>query len=360
MERAETLIVGGGIAGLSLAMHLAEAGGRAILLLDREAQPGFYASGHNAAIARSLTGRPEHTALAVAGVGRLREADLVAATGGLLLGAGPGALDALEAEARHFGVPVARGPGAALAGLAAAEHLAIPGDGVIDADGLLSRCAARARTAGAVLRYGCGVASITPGPEGFVVGTAGGPVAARTLVNAAGAWAGPVGRMAGGLDLDLRPLRRHLVWSSQAWPAAAPWAWWVDRPLYLRPESGGVLLCPCDETDAPLPAPGLQPEVERGVLESLSASVHEVAPALTGLPVVRLWSGLRTFSPDRRFVIGWDPVNPRLLWVAGLGGHGMTTGLAVGAAAAAACLGGPAPAGLAPARFAPPPPAPQA
>ncbi len=43
---------------------------------------------------------------------------------------------------------------------------------------------------------------------------------------------------------------------------------------------------------------------------------------------------LRTFARDRKFVIGWDPLNPRLFWVAGLGGHGMTTGLAVGRLAA--------------------------
>lgn len=353
MERVDTLIVGGGIAGLSLAMHLAEAGLVGILLLDREAQPGFYASGHNAAIARSLTGRPEHTALTVGGVRRLGEASLLVRSGGLLLGAEGGALDALEREAREFGMPSTRGPGSSLDGVNAAEHLALPGDGVIDADGLLRRCAERARRAGATLRYGCAVEGIAPAPEGFTVLTSQGPVACRSLVNAAGAWAGPVGRMAGGLDLDLAPLRRHLVWSRQAWPAEAPWAWWADRPLYLRPESGGLLLCPCDESECPLPAPGQQPEVDPGVLESLFFSLREGAPGLGELPVVRLWSGLRTFSPDRRFMIGWDPVNPRLFWVAALGGHGMTSGLAVGAAAARAFRGEPAPPGLDPARFRP-------
>jgi len=332
---------------------LAEAGQEGILLLDREAQPGFYASGHNAAVARSLTGRAEHTALTVDGVERLDQAGLLESSGGLLLGAERGALDALELEARSFGVPVVGGLGARLDGLVAAEHLAVPGDGVIDADGLLRLCSDRARTAGASLRYGCAVASIHPDQDGFTVQTALGPVVARTLVNAAGAWAGPVAKMAGGLNLDLRPLRRHLVWSSQAWPMTAPWAWWADRPLYLRPESGGLLLCPCDESETPLPSPGLQPEVDRSVLETLAAGLRESAPGLEGLPVVRIWSGLRTFAPDRKFVLGWDPLNPRLFWLAGLGGHGMTSGLAVGAAAARAFHDGKAPPGLGPARFYP-------
>jgi glycine/D-amino acid oxidase-like deaminating enzyme len=74
------------------------------------------------------------------------------------------------------------------------------------------------------------------------------------------------------------------------------------------------------------------------VLEGLYASLRELAPDLAERPVTRYWTGLRTFAPDRRFVIGWDPWNPRLFWSAGLGGHGMTSGLAVGALAAKAFL----------------------
>ena len=49
VETAEVVIIGGGIAGLSLAFHLARAGQGGIVLLEREDQPGTYASGHNAA-----------------------------------------------------------------------------------------------------------------------------------------------------------------------------------------------------------------------------------------------------------------------------------------------------------------------
>ena len=52
-------------------------------------------------------------------------------------------------------------------------------------------------------------------------------------------------------------------------------------------------------------------------------------------------------------MVGWDPLNPRLFWVAGLAGHGMTSGLAVGAAGARVFRGGKALAGLDPARFLP-------
>ena len=104
IESVDILIIGGGIAGLATAMHLARRGGRRILLLDREDHPGFYASGHNAAIARQLTGRPEHTALTVEGRSALVEAKLLESTGGLLLAIDGAALAPLEAEAESVGV----------------------------------------------------------------------------------------------------------------------------------------------------------------------------------------------------------------------------------------------------------------
>jgi glycine/D-amino acid oxidase-like deaminating enzyme len=336
---AEILIIGGGIAGLATACHLALAGQSGVVLVDREAQAGFYASGHNAGIARRLTGRAEHTALTVPGRDLLMQAGLMRASGGCLLAAEPGGADALAEEARAFGVESTRGSGSPIPGLRAAEWLHLPGDGVIDIDAALRHCADTARGGGARLRFGCQVLGITPGPAGFQVATDQGPIRARTVVNAAGAWAQEVGRMAGGLDIPFQPLRRHLVWSTADCPADQPWAWWADRPLYLRPESGGALLCACEESTVKLPPRGLQPDNDASVLEGLAASLKELIPALAAAPVARIWCGLRTFAPDRRFVLGPDPIQPNLFWVAGLGGHGMTSGLAVGRRAAEAILG---------------------
>ena len=338
MERAEILIIGGGIAGLSTACHLAREGQKGVVLLEREALPGFYASGHNAGIARVLTGRAEHTALTVEGRQRLEEAGLMTVTGGYLLGADPGGTDALAAEAASFGVAVQRGPGSPLPGLKGAEFLHIPKDGAIDIDAVLRHCAEGARAGGARLNFGCQVQGIQPTAEGFQVETDQGAIQAGTIVNAAGAWAQEVGRMAGGLDIPFMPLRRHLVWSNAPFPQDQPYAWWADRPLYVRPESGGLLLCACEESAVELPPRGVQPENDEAVLEGLSASLWEVAPEFAAVPIARLWCGLRTFAPDRRFVLGHDPLNPRLFWVAGLGGHGMTSGLAVGHAAARGIL----------------------
>lgn len=350
-QQVDILIVGGGIAGLATAAHLAHAG--RVALVEREDLPGFYASGHNAGIARQLTGRAEHTALAVQGRDRLARAGLMQTTGGCLLGAEPGGAAALAEESRAFGLPAEAGTGSPYPGLRAAEWLRLPSDGVIDIDAELRHCAQRARAGGASLHFGWRVTAVEPGPDGFRVTTDRGVLHTRILVNAAGAWARELGRMAGGLDLDFQPLRRHLVWSQAPCPAEQPWTWWADRPFYLRPESGGALLCPCDEVPVPLPARGAQPATDPGVLEGLAHSVQELAPHLDQAPVTRLWCGLRTFAPDRKFVLGFDPVNPNLFWVAGLGGHGMTSGLAVGQTAAQALLGKTSTGSLDPIRFLP-------
>jgi D-arginine dehydrogenase len=339
LERVEVVVVGGGVAGLSTACHLAREGMKGITVLDREDLPGFYSSGHNAGVGRQLTGRAEHTALAIAGRERLAEVGLIDGSGGLLLGADAGGTDALAAEAEHFKLKVQRGPGPVLPNLKAAEFLRIPSDGVIDIDGVLRYCAEEARFHGATLKFGCQVKAIHPGSDGFEVETDTGTLHAKTLVNAAGGWVQEVGRMAGGLDIAFKPLRRHLIWSNAPHPQNEPWAWWADRPLYIRPESGGLLMCACEEDEVPLPPRGQQPESDDYILEHLFNYLREVAPPIADYGIARLWCGLRTFAPDRRFVIGADPVNPRLFWVAGLGGHGMTSGLAVGHLAAQAILG---------------------
>jgi len=106
-----------------------------------------------------------------------------------------------------------------------------------------------------------------------------------------------------------------------------------------------------EEEAAGLPERGRQLPNREGILEDLAERLQELAPDWTDLPIARLWNGLRTFAPDRQFVIGLDPRQPRLLWVAGLGGHGITSGLAVGAQAARALLDGASTGALDPKRF---------
>jgi glycine/D-amino acid oxidase-like deaminating enzyme len=64
------------------------------------------------------------------------------------------------------------------------------------------------------------------------------------------------------------------------------------------------------------------------------------APGLAEIGMRRSWACLRTFTPDRVPVIGWDPEIKGLFHVSGLGGFGVTTSLAIGDIASALICGG--------------------
>ena len=139
--------------------------------------------------------------------------------------------------------------------------------------------------------------------------------------------------------MPMRPCRRHLFvsppidWVDPTWP----FVWDVAHDIYFRPEGEGLLLCACDQTELP---PG-DPPIEESVKELLAEKIERFMPALSGVSISRGWAGFRTLTPDGRFVIGRDPKIKNFFWVAGLGGHGMTTSSAVGELAADLLLGAP-------------------
>jgi D-arginine dehydrogenase len=59
--------------------------------------------------------------------------------------------------------------------------------------------------------------------------------------------------------------------------------------------------------------------------------------------IVRAWAGLRTFSPDRDPVSGFDPTATGFYWHAAIGGYGIQTAAALGEFAAARILERPVP-----------------
>ena len=212
-----------------------------------------------------------------------------------------------------------------------------PTDGIVDIHSLLSDLLAEARHAGFEIITDCACESLIL--EGSVVRgvrTIHGEVGARIIVDAAGAWAGCVGRESA--PLPLKRLRRHLFISGDSGllPRTAPLVWDLDAGYYVRPEGAGLLLCPCDETEYP---PGI-PEVGAEAEDLLVDKLLKHAPGLADISLRGNWACLRTFAPDRRPIIGWDPDIDGLFHVSGLGGFGMTTSLAVGDIASTLICGG--------------------
>jgi len=353
MISSRFVIIGAGFAGAATAYHLALRGVKNILILEQERVAGVHSSGRNASMIRQVVSDPAIAALTREGASFLRSlpADWPVPVsfqrnGSLLLGSGEGwkrlvrdAEIAREAgiEAETWSRERARNYIPVLKEADFDGAIWCPTDGVVDIHALLSGYLKAAASLGAQIRYGSSVQGIEV-RDGRVDGvrTDDGTISAETVINAAGPWAGVVGKMAGAVEAPLHPCRRHLFvsaplpWVDPGWP----FVWDDAHGIYFRPDMGGLLLCPCDQDEM---SPGIPPTDET-IAESLAEKIKRHFPGLADIAIRKSWAGLRTLSSDGRFVIGWDPKVRGFFWVAGLGGHGVTTSSAVGALAASLIL----------------------
>lgn len=96
-------------------------------------------------------------------------------------------------------------------------------------------------------------------------------------------------------------------------------------------------MCACDT----VPVIPDQGEVTDPVqVGPIAAKAARWLPGLAYARVARAWSGLRTFAPDHRFVIGADPRCGGLHRAAALGGHGITCAPIVGVLSAQSVASG--------------------
>jgi D-arginine dehydrogenase len=338
------VIIGAGMAGAATAYHLTQLGATRVIILEQENIAGMHSSGRNAAMVRQVVSDKAIARLASQGADFLLHLpeDWPVETaylknGSLLLSQKEWAPED-DAAGRQLGarwksleeaceqVPV-------LKGSPAKGAVWCPSDGVIDIHGLLQGFLRSATLRGAELRFSSRLMSVVVSENKVhAVLTDSDEISCDVIINASGAWAGDIGRMAGASDIPLKPYRRHIfVTESCAWVQTGwPIVWDISHEVYFRPESGGLLLSPCDET---WHQPGIPP-TDSSALELLAEKVSRCFPELPDLPIQSSWAGLRTMTPDKRFVVGWDPLLEGFFWVAGLGGHGVTVSSAVGRLAA--------------------------
>jgi D-arginine dehydrogenase len=365
-HHADVVVIGGGLAGAATAYFLAHHHHLRTIVLEREEHVGIHASGRNAAMIRQVTPAAGLLPLLVQGARFLAHpppemGPVPRRPCGSLLLLDHGRAEAMQTLASEWvarRVPAAWIEPAEVDGLVPLARgatfdaaLYTHDDGVVDVSALLHGYLRAAVAAGASVRTGAPVRAIhTRAGRVCSVETDELHVVTPTVVNAAGAWCREVARMAGAQDIAFRPTRRHLMLASA--PAAAdpsrPILWDESHGLYFRPESGGLLLSACDETDH---APG-EPAVDPSTLEDLAEKLDRWMPCLADVSVRRAWAGLRTLTPDGDFVLGPDPRVNGFVWCAGLGGHGVTASAAVGCIAAEAVAGHRGPSAQAPVRFA--------
>ncbi len=345
MASADIAIIGAGMAGASLAAAL---DGRAsALLLEAEAHPGYHATGRSAAFWSETYGGPAVQPLTTASGDFLRTGGFLSARGELTLAqAGDEArLESLLARFEGSGVPLIRRDRTEIAqripGLRSGWTAAVdePSCADIDVAALHAHYLAAARRAGVRLLLDASVIGLSRLGGRWRIETKAGIVSADILVDAAGAWAGEVARMAAASPIPISPYRRTVVQLEVDPKASADLPLLMDAAgrFYAKPEAGGRLwLSPHDETPSP-PCDAAPEEID-------------VATAIARLEMLvdwkivrreRAWAGLRSFAPDRAPVYGFDPVCAGFFWFAGQGGFGIQTAPAAARLGAALLLGDP-------------------
>lgn len=354
-QEVDIVVVGGGAAGVSVASHLGAT--HRVVLLEMEPHLAYHATGRSAAVlietygsplvqlltrasARFLgsppTGFADHRLLVDRGAlwvaFRDGEQDTSAAVAQLQTDAAALriALDPLTAEEAVALVPILRADRIAAALF---ERSAMD----IDVHGLHQAYVRRARSTGVDIRTSAAVTALDRSDGRWCVRTTVGGFRAGIVVNAAGAWADEVAGRAGLPPLGLRAYRRsaglirppHGV-DPGSWPVVAS----LGDPLYFKPDAGLLMLSPADETRAA--AGDCYPD---DMDVAIAVSRFEHATTLRVERVERSWAGLRTFSPDRDPILGFDPRAPGLFWIAGQGGTGIQTAPALAGLCATAITG---------------------
>ena len=351
-RRFDVAIVGAGIAGAGLAAEIA--GEASVLLLEAESQPGYHSTGRSAAFWSESYGGPRVQPLTSASGAFLAappadfaDSPFLAPRGAIHLADSDGgaALDALAAEFAGSSVPLRvmdrAELEAAIPGLRRGwdRGLHEPTCADIDVARLHAAYLKRARARGATLVTGARLERARRSADGWRLDTRAGAFAADILVNAAGAWADEVARIAGVAPLGIQPNRRTIAQLRIDPPAPRNLPLVIDAlgRFYFKPEAGGRLwLSPNDET--PCDPCDCAPE-EYDV--ALAVDRLQVAVDWRVDQVEHEWAGLRSFAPDRLPVYGLDPKAPGFFWCAGQGGFGIQTAPAASSLAAALLLGHP-------------------
>lgn len=366
MQQIDVAVIGAGYAGAAtawgLAQHASAGPGRPrVVIFEREARAGNYASGRNAGIMRTVVGDPAWGLACTEALAVLRGSELAALfapLGCVLTSSDPVRLatlarlaEAQGAAARYVGLELIDeewGVGAAARATLAPQALLVEVDGAVNPHELLSHLLARAQAAGTTLALGHGVTALARethgGALGWRVQTAQGAWFARVVVNAAGSWCDELIAAAALPTLGFVPIKRHIMrieapaTPSPLAPKVEPMrrrVWWhVDASEhYIRAASPGHFVAStCDAT----PTTAADYEPNPAIAAVHRAHVEAWWPWLRGGKIDSM-ACLRTFGPAGANgpAAMVQTLAPGFITVGGLGGHGATVATLVGIQASA-------------------------
>lgn len=342
--KAEVVIIGGGIMGVSTAYHLAKRGLTDVILLERDllAQGS---TGLSVGGIRQQFSHPANIRLSQESV-RVFEhfeeefgVDIKFRQAGYLFLGGREEtwrefLSSVETQ-RKLGVPVE---------ILAPEGIRrrwpylnvedIFGGTFGSKDGYADPYLATMGFAAAARKLGVQVEELTKATKINTVGgkvhgvlTTRGPISCPVVVNAAGAWGAEVARMV-GLDLPVKPYRRQVFMTAAFEDLPRPVPMIIDQDIgfYLRGADPGIILGMSDPNEPS----SFHLNVDRGFMEKVvEEAIHRV-PALESARILRGWAGLYEVTPDDNPIIDQIPSLPGFYCACGFSGHGFQQGPAVG------------------------------
>jgi sarcosine oxidase subunit beta len=359
-ETADVVIIGSGIVGSSVAYHLAQAGCSNVLVLEREAHQGKGSTGKSMGGVRAQFSTPVNIQMSKYSIDFFSKFDEVVGHPGDYRA--HGYLFCATNE-KHLAYLKANKERQNALGVTNVEWVApedivkmvpqlrvddilggtfCPTDGFVDPHSVMMGFMLNAREKGVRLSLDTQVTGIdvecgdssplskaltsqrTPNGSSRIAGvhTSRGFISTRVLVNAAGAWAAEVAKMAGA-ELPVEPLRRQLVPTEPfaELPQRFPMVIDMSTGFHFRREGKGILLAWND----PQETPGFKTEFDISFIEKILTHAASRVPVLAEAEVNprRAWAGLYEMTPDHHAIIGPAPNVEGLFFVNGFSGHGV-------------------------------------
>jgi sarcosine oxidase subunit beta len=347
-QTASVVIVGAGIVGASVAYHLAARGCKDVLILEREDTPIAGSTSRAAAGVRHQFGNEINILMSKYSIERLAhfEEEIgghaeLKKIGYLLLVDNPqhwGIFERQVALQNKLGVRtqivsmddvLRMVPGTKTDDLVGATFG--PDDGFCDPHGVASGYLHRARELGARLQLSTRV-------TGFEIGgarvkalkTNQGVIHCDTVVNAAGAWSGQLGTLA-GLDVPVIP-ERHTIFMTEPFAPyfdhTIPFTFDVTTGFHMRQEQRNILIGYANPNE-----PSSESiDVDWSLLDSALDAGIQRFPILEQAALAQklCWAGLYEVTPDHMPILGRHPDLPNYVSASGFSGHGVMHSPATG------------------------------
>lgn len=361
MERARAVVVGGGITGASVAYHLAKAGWRDVVLLDKDELTSG-STCHAAGLVTQFNPSPTMMRFRRYSIELYQELGVFETVGSLRFASSPDQLKELQrgtSRARGIGLDVELVSAAEAARLMPAVSrdslygaVWVPGDGHLDPHTATHALAAAARDLGARVLTHRRVTGIVVGANGAIesVDTDLGPIETEVVVIAGGIWGPQIAAMAGAFVVSTPVDHQHaalLAVPGHELPHDMPCFRDPDNLVYGKAEAGGMVLggyesnpvarwidgVPWDHAGTSLP-----PDQVR--FEPLLAGAARRFPFVHDAGIVKLVCHPDAMTPDAGPLVGPVPGMRGLYMAAGLSLNGFGGAGGIGRAIAEMVTGG--------------------